>query len=159
MRLHKFAFQRKMNLISLSCCRRDSVIESSLVLLHSLPCGIATSLCDYFTLWGFCTLQRKGLLSGFVPLVLVAPTSSLSRAHLHTAGLLFPSQLLVTCLLHWLCREGERAPLLFSPLSSGSSIDEEAGMSDQSVTSGTRTWCQRACGYVTYWTRLMLGNV
>jgi len=35
-----------------------------------------------------CIPQRKGLLSCFVPLVLVAPPSSLARAHPHTAGLI-----------------------------------------------------------------------
>lgn len=112
MQLHKFTFQRKMSLISLSCCRRDSV---SLPLYYCIryPAGqqrlFVTSL-----LFLVCTLQRKGLLSGFVPLVLVAPTSSLARAHLHTAGLLFPSQQLVTCLLYCLCREGQ-SPFAIQP--------------------------------------------
>lgn len=58
MQMHKFALQRKMSLISLSCCRRDSVIEASLVLLHSLPCRTATSLWLVYSFW-FALFKEK----------------------------------------------------------------------------------------------------
>lgn len=45
--------------------------------------------------------------SRLCPSRFIAPTSSLSRAHLHTAGIWLPSQLLVASLLGWLCREWE----------------------------------------------------
>lgn len=127
--------------------------QSPSLLSHSLPSSDFVSSLLFLIF----TLERRWLLSGFVPLVLVAPTSILSRTHLHTVGIWLPSQLLVTPLLAWLCREQE-SPFAVQPLSSGSSSDGETGMCEQSVTTGT--WCQRAFGFpLWYWTRCMLGNV
>lgn len=81
-------------------------------------------------------------------LVFIAPTSSLSRAHLHTVQLLFPSQLLVTCLLRWLCREGKANPFAIQPPVFWF-VYRWRGRDEWAISHfRDGTWCQRDCGYI-----------
>lgn len=107
--------------------------------------------------WGLlflvCTLQRKVLLSCFVPFVLVAPTSSL-----HSWTLI---SLTITCCLPtslFLQGREREHPIAIQPLIFWLIYwQRDIGKVSNWTLQTTKIWCQKVCGCI--WARVIVENV
>lgn len=117
----------------------------------------AATLWVVYSFW-FALLKGDGCFQALSFLFYSSHLQPLKSSPSHSWNL--TSFTIVCCFPTCLALQGKGGSLRSSALLSGSSSDEETGMCEQSVTSGTGTWCQRACGFpLWYWTRCILGNV